>query len=217
MTALRRTLGDIRSDIQSRLGFGMAGEAGVVNAPIIDSFIRNGQAQLYEQFEWRRLITFEERLMGVEQSSYDYPTDCEPENLINVAILQSGIWTELHPGITWDMRSNDSTGAPCRFEVFEQMEVWPAPDQQYTMRRYYKRSLGALNADNDRTTLDSNLVFLHALTNAKLHYRQPDAQTYSNQLSEMLSKLKARNRTKTVFRRESSAGTIPFPKVVGRD
>lgn len=216
MTALHRTLGSIRSDIQTRLGFGMAGEAGVVNAPIIDSFIRNGQAQLYEQFEWRRLIKYEERLMGIEQRVYDYPDDCEPENIISMAVLDGGIWLPLEPGITWEMRSSDESGRPSRYELFEQMEVWPIADTQYTMRRYYLQSLAPLVQDSDRTTLNSELVFLHALTNAKLHYRQPDAQTYVNQLNQMLGKLKAKNRAKTTYRRQDPPQTLPFPKVVGR-
>lgn len=217
MAALNRTLGAIRSDIQTRLGFGMAGQAGVVNASLIDSFIRSAQKQLYEDYQWKRLETYVERLTGVEQVLYDYPADCEPENIIQIAIQNSGIWTPLKPGITLSQRSIIGSGQPSRYELRAQMEIHPPPAQQYTMRIEYKQSCGSLTNDNDRTTIDSELVLLHALAAAKAHYRQPDAPQVASQLENMLAKLKAHSRQKTVFRRQEDVEPMPFPRVEGRD
>ena len=52
---------------------------------------------------------------------------------------------------------------------------------------------------SDRTSLPSEMVYLHALANAKLHYRQPDAPTYSTQLDNLMMQLKAKHRAKTVW------------------
>lgn len=81
------------------------------------------------------------------------------------------------------------------------MEVWPPPDGIYTIRRYYVASPARFTQDNDRASLDDALIFLHALTNAKLHYKQQDGQTYANQLNAMLDKLKAKNRGQPAIRR----------------
>jgi hypothetical protein len=60
--------------LQNRLGFGAAGAAAGVNAPIIDSFLFNAQVQLYEQFDWPRLKYRADKTMGIGQTLYDYPT-----------------------------------------------------------------------------------------------------------------------------------------------
>lgn len=220
MATLKKTLEQLRSDIQIRLGFGGAGSAAVVNTPVIDSFIRSAQEQLYSQFEWRELITYEDVETGIDQVLYDYPADCNIERVLEVWILFGSTWYPVTEGITMNMRSDTTSGRPRRFERFEQMEVWPPADVAYTMRTYYVKALPALVSDSDRVVIDSELVFLHALTNAKLHYRQPDAQAYSGQLDTLLNRLRAKNRPDTPIRRDACLGVWEFqspPRVVGRD
>lgn len=217
MAALKRTLGNIRTEIQSRLGFGMAGQAGVVNAPLIDSFIRGAQKQIYEDNQWMREKRIDERLTGIDQVLYDYPQDCEPENILVLAVQVNGIWNPLKPGISLHMRSIIGSGQPLRYELREQIEIFPPPGRQYTLRTEYVRSCSSLVSDNDRTTIDSDLVLLHALATAKAHYRQPDAPQVAQQFESMLSRMKAKARQQTVFRRGCQADPLPFPKVEGRD
>lgn len=198
--ALERTLLELRSDIQTRLGFGMAGQAGVVNAPIIDSMLRDGQNQLYEQFDWITLKRVQERNTGIDQQFYDYPADCNPERIDAIYMTWGGQLHELKEGIDWRDRSTNQGSIPHSYERRDQIELWPVPQAQYPLRIEYVRQLGAFTANNDRATLPSGIVYLHALANAKKHYRQPDADTYASQLDALLVRLKARNR-KTVFER----------------
>jgi hypothetical protein len=220
MSTLKKTLEQLRSDIQIRLGFGGAGSAAVVNTPIIDSFIRNAQEQLYIQHEWKELTTYEDIETGINQQFYDYPSDCNIERILSISILDGETWHPMSEGIAMNMRSDLTTGRPRRFDRFAQMEVWPPADRGYTMRRYYVKALPNLTLDSDRVLIDEALVFLHALTNAKLHYRQPDAQAYSTQLNAMMLRLREKNRPNVPIRRNDSQGYWDLqspPRVVGRD
>lgn len=197
---LKKTLGEIRSDIQTRLGYGMAGQAGIVNSSLIDSMIRSAQEQLYEQFDWAELKAVYERSTGTDQKFYDYPVDCNIERITGFWIIWGGRYYELKEGIDASNRSDNAGNVPTRYERRDQIELFPVPtSSQYTLRFEYIKTLSPLNTNSDRTSLPSQIVYLHALSNAKAHYRQPDAQTYASQLDALLNKLKARHRPRSVW------------------
>lgn len=198
---LRRTLVELRSELQTRLGFGMSGQAGIVNSPLMDSFLRSAQEQLYWQFEWADLRGVQERTTGAEQAFYDYPDDCHPERVLSISIQHGGIWTELEEGISLQQRSLPLSSWPGRYERLSQIELFPVPNQQMGLRIEYIKALAPFAASNDRTSIPSELVFLMALVLAKHHYNQKDAGIYQGQLDALLAKLKAKNRTQSVWRR----------------
>ena len=82
-------------------------------------------------------------------------------------------------------------GMPIFFEIREYLEVWPVPDKTYVI--WLKGHLGIkpFEQDTDECTIDSRLVFLMALANAKAHYGQPDGGNYFRQLEVMLGRLVA--------------------------
>lgn len=209
-----RTLGELRSDLSRRLGFGAQGSSGI-NSSLLDSFLQNAQDQLFAAFEWRNLIKYDEKTTGVGQALYDWASDCDPTHLREVAIYDGARWVTMCEGITFGHRSDDTQSIPVRFERYSQMEVWPVPDAAYQIRRYYVATPARFTQDNDRASIDDGLVFLHALTNAKLHYRQEDGQAYANQLNSMLDKLKSKNRGQSVISRGvSDAGYMARPRQV---
>jgi hypothetical protein len=195
---LKRTLGDIRAEIQSRVGFGMAGQAGVVNSPIIDSFLRSAQEQLYI-YDWSELKSTDVRLTGVNQQFYDYPVNCNVDRIQQITIKFGGQSIKLKEGIEYTDRDFPVSSVPMRFERRDQLEIWPIPQSQYEMRTEYVKTLLPFIKNDDRTSIPSEMVFLHALANAKQHYRQPDAATYASQLDALLKKLKQSHRSRTVF------------------
>lgn len=200
MLPLKRTLGELRSDIQIRLGFGMAGQAGVVNSSLIDSMLNSAQRQLYEQFDWLEMRGVEERTTGANQQFYDYPADCDVERIQGIWIKWSGSYYPLIEGISFSDRSYNPGGNPLKYERRAQYELWPIPSTNgYTIRIEYIKTLPQMILSSDRTSLPSEIVYLHALANAKLHYRQPDAPTYSSQLDNLMAKLKAKHRSKSVW------------------
>jgi len=208
-----RTLGDLRSELSRRLGFGATGSAGI-NAGLLDSFLQGAQAQLYAQFDWRHLIKHDLKDTGVGQAAYDWAADCEPTRILSIAVHDGARWVPMHEGIVWAMRSDTTQGMPLRYERYAQMEVWPVPDGIYTMRRDYVQALGRFTQDNDRASLDDDMILLHALTNAKAHYRQPDHALYSGQLNALLLRLKGQNRGASVHGREPDDVYLQRPRDV---
>jgi len=195
-----RTLGELRSTLARRLGFGAAGSAGI-NAGLLDSFLQNAQDQLFAQFEWRHLIKFDEKTTGVGQALYDWANDCDPSRIRDIAVNDGSRWVPMREGVSFAMRSDDSPSVPLRYERYSQMEVWPVPDAAYTIRRYYTATPARFTEDNDRASIDDALVFLHALANAKLHYKQADGEGYGSQLQTMMRKLKGQSRGQSVHSR----------------
>lgn len=201
---LKRTLGEIRADIQVRLGFGMSGQAGIVNSPLIDSMIRSAQEQLYLQYDFTEMKAVYERATGEAQTYYDYPANCNAERITEFSVKWSGRYIALKRGIEIENRNVNTSGVPQRYELRDQIELWPVPDSQnYTLRFEYVKVLAPLVQNSDRTSLPSELVMLHALANAKSHYGDTDAATYTAQLDSALTKLKQRQR-RTVFSKVES-------------
>ena len=215
---MNRTLGEIRADIQVRLGFGAAGQAGVVNAPIIDSFIKSADEQLYWQCNWRHLIASTTRTAGIQQLWYDYPQDANPSRLLGIAVQDGGEWLPLAEGISWGNRSDDTPGIPRRFDAKAQIELWPASEAQRPLRFDYVMAYKRMVEDNDRPMCDSQMVFLQALVNAKLHYRQPDGQVYADQMRALLDLEMSGQRRQSVFsRNDNDSCSYSAPKVIYGD
>jgi hypothetical protein len=217
-----KTLGEMRSTLQTRLGFGSAGAAAGVNAPIIDNFLFNAQVQLYWQVDWKKLTTYADKTVGVGQTLVDYPTvtggapaDANPERILKIAVKVNTLWIDLNEGIETQHYSYvDRQYYPQRYERYAQIELWPQADQTYTVRIWYIKALARFTQDGDRATVDDDLLFLHALANAKAHYHQPDAQFYSSQLSSMLSELKSKTWGKKHYRRAADESVAVRPKVI---
>lgn len=209
---LKKTLGEIRSDIQSRLGFGMAGQAGVVNSGLIDSMIRSAQEQIYEQYDILELKSVDERLTGADQQYYDYPVDCNVDRITGMWVKWGGQYYPLEEGISFSDRSSSAANVPKKYERRDQIELWPVPlSNAYTIRTEFLRVLAPLVSNSDRVSVPSQLVYLHALASAKAHYRQPDSTVYSGQLDALLAKIKARNRGKSVWTQNAARGPYDLP------
>lgn len=223
-----RTLGELRSELLARLGMGGMGASGGANLTLIDSFLRNGQAQLYRMQDWKHLQDYFDHTTGVGQTLYDYPNagtftpsaSCtRDKRVLRLETVVSGEFIPVHEGISTDMWSSmDTRGQPQRYERFAQIKVYPEADAQYTLRVWFVADLGRFTETDDPATLDDEMVFLHALANAKAHYRQPDAQVYQGQLNALLGSLRGQTFTGNGVTRRGDVGlALPKPRVVGRD
>lgn len=215
-----RTLGDLRSELTARLGMGGMGASGGANQVAIDSFLRNGQAQLYRMQDWRHLMTYGEKTTGVGQNFYDYPDDCtRDKRILWIETTVSGQYTRLMEGVrTGDWSNMETRGSPARYERLAQVLVYPKADAAYTLRFWFIKDLGRFTQDGDAATLDDDMILLHALANAKAHYRQPDAQTYQGQLDTLLASLRGQSFSSDgVYRRDRSPDPERRPLLLGRD
>lgn len=222
-----RTLGELQAELLARLGMGAMGASGGANLALITSFLRNGQAQLYRMQDWKHLIDYEDKELGTEQNLLDYPTAgvmtggtcARDKRILRVERVVDSQYTTLDEGIStglWD--TMDTLSYPSRYERYEQLLIYPKADTTYTVRVWFVGDLGAFSASEDRATLDDDMVFLHALANAKAHYRQPDAATYQGQLNTLLASLRGQSfGSNGVYRRDNRPPSEPRPVVEGRD
>lgn len=208
------TLEALRDQFRARLGMAMQT---LLVQDSLNSFLSDGQAQLWEQFDWPHLIKLGEIDATANETSYAYPEDCDPRRVLahEVAVLDNTVYTRMQEGIDWGHRSQSSlTGIPRRFERFAEFEVWPKPDRAYTIKFKYVRNLGPFQNDRDTCDLEPGLILLHALYNAKSHYRQPDAQVYANQLQARLAQIRGGAISKRAYRRGPQFDPPPLPRQV---
>lgn len=213
-----RTLAALRAELLARLGMGGMGASGGANQTLIDSFLRNGQAQLYRMQQWKHLTAYEDKDLGVGQNQIDYPTACaRDQRILKIETTYNGQWRKLTEGIkTEDWNTMDTQSFPQRYDRYAQLLVYPKADQVYTLRFWFIADLGRFTVNDDAATLDDEMILLHALANAKAHYRHPDAQTYQNQLNTLLASLRGQSFA-GVYRRDAVPPAEARPAVVGRD
>ena len=117
--------------------------------------------------------------------------------------LIQGIPPQLYTMITKPWR-------PARYELRGAIELYPAPDQTYWL--WVRGHFGLMSFVNpsDITTIDSELVFLWALANAKAHYGQPDANNVAAQANAYRGELIAATHQTAHY----VPGTIAVPPAV---
>lgn len=215
-----RTLETLRGEVLARLGMSGMGASGGANQTLIDSFLRNGQMQLYWLQDWRRLIEYEDKTLGVSQNQIDYPDACErDQRVLRVETVYNGQWRTIPEGITTEHWSTmDTQSYPCRHERYAQILIYPKANQIYTVRVWYVRDLLPFTQNSHVATLDDEMILLHAVTNAKAHYRQPDAKLYEGQLNTLLGSIRGQSfGSNGVYRRSDPPSPDPKPALVGRD
>lgn len=104
-------------------------------------------------------------------------------------VLDDTVWSEMKDGIDSGRFNETGQAFPQEYEFREFLEIWPIPDQSYTIWIKGHFGLMPFESDMDVTTIDSKLVFLMALATAKNHYGQNDAGTIFRQLEVSLQKL----------------------------
>lgn len=216
---LYQTLGELRATLQARCGFGAAGAAAGVNVTVMDSFLQTAQTQLYWAGAHRSVQTYVDKTIGADQTLIDYPEELHPDRITQISVKFSGVWSPpLRRGISPEHYTHqDNPGPPSRYEFYEQIEFWPMSDAVYDIRLWGIKRLARFTQENDRTTLDSDLVFSVALGMAKAHYRQPDAQFYVDQATNILNSLKSSQWTGRVYNpNEPATITSPKPQVASR-
>jgi hypothetical protein len=224
-----RTLEELRADLMARLGMGAMGASGA-SQTLMNSFLRNGQAQLYWAQDWKHLQDYADKPLGVSQNLLDYPTAgtmnasagcARDKRVLRVETVYSSQWRRLVEGIDTEMwNTMDTLAFPVRFERLAQVLIYPKADQIYTVRFWFVHDLGRFTQDADVATLDDEMILLHAVTNAKAHYRHPDASLYQGQLSSLMASLRGQSfgsGRDAVVRRNDRAPAEPRPLVVGRD
>lgn len=220
----RPTLGEIVYRVAVRCGYAGQGGASGIQRPIMKDFVQSAQTQLIEQYHDTVLRIINDDDPGTLTTGatlYDIPDNAPPDDFKEIRLLTlegDASYPQLVRGITHAMRAYTERRRPTHYEIRRgtseqpQIEVWPEPDADYPIRMEYFMRPTKFEDDDDRATVDGELVFLHALTAAKAHYRQPDAEAISAQLNALLSKLKTKqHQGRRYFKHGFNSAKEPTP------
>jgi len=202
-----RTLGELMSELRSRLGFVAQGSASKNNEAVLKSFLQ--EAHDYVFGELQPPAQRKKTIIKLERGSflYDWHNDQEDEDIdpgkvISVWLKETDtIRTPLRQGITENDRSLDTIEQqPEKYDhINGQIELWPIPDQSYELIVEYLANQNRFDRQTDRPSVPDRLVFLYALANAKAHYRHPDAQASAATFQNMLRAEKFRQKENKRF------------------
>lgn len=182
------TLAALRTDILTELGFATQ----AANPPpgmtaLVNSWLIRGQQFLYRrysQLHTRRMFRWKvnpgQRFYSLKDNDEDVLCDfqMDPIKTIEWAGIQDSrnVWYPLVEGIPPQLYTMiDKPWRPARYEIRQCIELYPAPDQTYWLWMKAHFGLMTFASDDDFTTIDATLLFLHALSVAKAHYGKPDA------------------------------------------
>jgi hypothetical protein len=181
----RETLLELRTRLMRRLGF----SAQAANPPpgmaaLLDDFLTSAQRFLYRRFKSLHTERFYTWTMVPGTRYYDLAEneDACTKRIDEYQVTWVGMsdlneaWYPLHKGIDPSRYTERETtrGYPDSYEIRQCVEVWPAPADAYKLRIKGHFGLEPFAADSDKTTIDSELVFLWALASASLHYGKAD-------------------------------------------
>jgi hypothetical protein len=198
------TLSTLQTRMLIRLGFSNQ----TTNPPpgmlqLLTEFLQSAQNFLYRRYNQLRNKRFFRWKLVPGQRFYslldnDEDVLCnyamEPSKAIDWAGVQDtrNVWYPLIQGIPPQLYTMIAKPwRPARYDLRQGLEVYPAPDQTYFLWMKAHFGLQSFVNPDDMTTIDSELVFLHALANAKAHYGQPDAENIEAQANVLRLELVA--------------------------
>jgi hypothetical protein len=198
---LNETLGDLRRSLLIRLGYAaQADNPPPGMAALLNDFLQRGQKFLYRRYralETERMFSWTmtpgERFYGIRDNDGSCIKKLDEYRLSWVGVSDlNGFWLPMRQGIDPVFYTAETfQGIPSHYEVRQCIEVFPAPSAAYTLRIKGHFGLNRFTEDTDQTTIDSELVFMWALANAKNHYGQPDAADVAAQAQTYLRELVA--------------------------
>lgn len=174
---LQKTLSEARAEVLNRVGMGAQGDQTNPAHPLIDSFIRQAQRDVYFEADWIEIHRYTDVPLIALQSEYDWPDDTEPGQIIRMSVLNDDNREEqLVGGIRPQDRSRQRNltdgGLPALFGFQDGIiELLPFPSIDWvTLKIEYIASPSDLINDTDRLSFDSELIIRMAVVFTKDHY-----------------------------------------------
>ncbi len=217
------TMSSLQSRMMVRLGFAaQAANPPPGMAALLQDFLSSAQTYLYrryQQLHTKRLFRWKvnpgQRFYSLKDNDEDVLCNftMDPLKKIEWAGIQDSrnVWYPLIQGIPPQLYTMiDKPWRPARYDIRQAIELYPMPDQTYWLWMKGHFGLMSFAALTDSTTLDSELVFLWALANAKAHYGQPDANNIASQANAYRKELIAGTHQTAAY----IPGTIAVPPAV---
>lgn len=220
----QKTMGELLSELRSRLGFIAQGSSSMANDQILISFLQEAAeivvADLGVPF-FKRLTT----IQVVKGSKlYDWHDDENDEDInpqdVRALYIADGVDQRyrLIEGISEIMRADIQQSMPSHFDrTGGQIELWPVPERDYGLVIEWDSTNFKFTEKTDRCPVSSRLIFLRALATAKAHYRMPDAQQTAASYNELLSYERGRNITDKRYSLSNKRSDGGYQVAVGSD
>lgn len=222
------TLGDLRTDLMVRLGYA----AQARNIPpgmkaLLDSFLQRSQNQLYRRLqgthgELERFYTWQmvegERFYGLLGNEDDCSKRLRRDQITGAWLEDlNGMWVPMAYGIDPAYFSMlVRPGIPARYEIRQNIEVFPAPNKPYKMHFKGRFGLRRFEEDDDPCSIDPDLLFLWALARAKNHYQQADANDTAAEAQTLLRDvISAAHQTARYIPRTNLPAPLTAPRFLG--
>lgn len=167
--------------------------------------LRRAQNFIYWNTDWRQMVATFTLTTVAGQRFYDYPTlvqtidgaeltdTLEPQRILQVTLARGSRRVPVDCGIDQLLYSNTSQMPPARFEPRQQIELWPTPDQAYTLYFEGCIALRPFRDPDDRATVHADIVLELAAAALKSAWGQGDASAYGQQAGALLRKRNAKN------------------------
>lgn len=192
------TLAALRRDLMIGLGYAaQADNPPTGMATLLDNFLKRAQNVLYRKlqgtdgelerwFQWTMVV--DERFYGILSNTDSCAKKLRADQVSELWLEDAnGTWTPMIYGIPPSVFTMvTQPGRPVRYEIRQNIEVFPAPDQAYTLHAKGRFGVLPFTDDADVCSVDPDLLYLWALARAKNHYGQGDARDTAAEAQSML-------------------------------
>jgi hypothetical protein len=199
---------DMLATLRSRCGL----NATIGSTPALSDILTEAHEYCYQQMDDGYPVTSTIALLANTATYSWISSDSVPiaRGSVQEVWIEQGSADRVHlpQGITHAMRADTtSRSIPEAYDTNYAgtddgtltLEVWPTPDQAYTLYVDHERVLTRFSADADLPSVDYRLVLGYAVAMGKAHYGKADAETAGAAFKTMLYKAKVKQKENRRF------------------
>jgi len=167
---------EIRRRVLSRMGKSSNdAQAQQVMEPV-NELIRAAAQAIFLRCNWVQTITETTATVGIDQTVLNYPENCQPQNVVSIAywdesaqkyvpLRRGSISAEMVDDPLVEVGEPDSVAgrsSPRIYQLRGQIEIWPRPDQEYSLRIEHSVNPDLEN-DDSVSVVDAESIVLHVM------------------------------------------------------
>lgn len=176
-----RQLSQLLNQLQAEAGMSLLPASSVSSKEHRIQLLNRTQARLYASFDWDFALIKRDTDLGQGARYVGQPADMDFERTDYCAIAVAGTsdWRRLDYGINeahYRQVAEGTEGSPQRWGPSEGgfIEIWPVPDDAYTLRFRGYQLLPVMVDESDRAILDDTLIVLFAAAELMKRAKLPD-------------------------------------------
>ena len=214
-------LGELRPKLARRLGY--RADPAAADGEWLADLLRLAQTQLWEDVSaWTRVVQDFPIETEAGKYAYAWPERCDPDRVQYVYCRYTTDQVlELIEGfsaVEYDLRDDYSTW-PKKYRRRAELEVWPTPDDAYTLIVGAQQRLGAFSVDTDRATVPDDMVLMQAIIFGREDQGRTPPIEIMRRLAKRIGQLRARSHPQHYLPPQAGGRTrglaLPEPQIGG--